>query len=286
MTSIEVHRLFINFGPSKAHSYFSFYYIYSSLALMVDNAAYINRSLSTVRNVCVFRFLTSISSNRFQELEFLKESNVITPALYEKLSSQFSHYTLGSSPIDIDYRNLAGSHSNPSNEKSSYTMPNSGEKAEVSYNYSANGPNDLPLHAGQQIQIIEEVNTDWWRGRDLQTGQEGLFPSNYVRIVGSREQPRKSANSYPIPSDVAKYGDRSQLPAPQQLPYPPPSTNYYNSQSQQVQQQQPQQVQAPQEEKHHHHVSNGAKKFGDKMGNAAIFGAGASIGNKIVDNLF
>ncbi|GEQ72276.1 hypothetical protein JCM33374_g5963 [Metschnikowia sp. JCM 33374] len=80
-------------------------------------------------------------------------------------------------------------------------------------------------------------------------------------------------------------------PQPQQQPsyggyaqYPPPSTNYYGQQQMQPQQQPYQQEQqaAPQ-------GSNGAghfKKFGSKLGNAAIFGAGATIGGDIVNSIF
>lgn len=172
------------------------------------------------------------------------------------------------------------------NEKSSqYGAPPSysgGEMAEAVYAYAPNGPTDLPLFPGMQVQIIEKMNNDWWRGKNPQNQQEGVFPSNYVRLLnGQNSQP--SNNAYPQ--------QQQQQQAVYQHPYPPPSTEYYQEQPQQQvvqqQQQQPQQVAQHQPEApRQHHLSNGVKKFGGKLGNAAIFGAGASIGSNIVNSIF
>lgn len=69
--------------------------------------------------------------------------------------------------------------------------------------------------------------------------------------------------------------------------YPP--ANYYPPQQQQQPQQQ--QLAPPQEAQQHHTgglsgMNEHAKKFGKKMGNAAIFGAGATIGSNIVNLIF
>ena len=70
--------------------------------------------------------------------------------------------------------------------------------------------------------------------------------------------------------------------------YPPPSTNYYPPQQyQQPQQpQQSQQVVEQQPEQQQLLGSEHVKKFGSKLGNAAIFGAGALIGSNIVNSIF
>ena len=31
--------------------------------------------------------------------------------------------------------------------------------------------------------ILEESEDDWWRGRNMESGQDGWFPSNYVEMV-------------------------------------------------------------------------------------------------------
>ncbi|OWB75797.1 hypothetical protein B5S31_g5783 [[Candida] boidinii] len=67
----------------------------------------------------------------------------------------------------------------------------------------------------------------------------------------------------------------------------------YQQQQQQVQQQQQPQtilVENPQDNNtnvnNNQVISEGAKKFGSKLGNAAIFGAGATIGSNIVNSIF
>lgn len=47
-----------------------------------------------------------------------------------------------------------------------------------------------------------------------------------------------------------------------------------------------QQQQQGQEHPHLSKVEEGGKKFGKKLGNAAIFGAGATIGSNIVNSIF
>ncbi|GMF58160.1 hypothetical protein B5S33_g4531 [[Candida] boidinii] len=74
----------------------------------------------------------------------------------------------------------------------------------------------------------------------------------------------------------------------QQQPYQQNAVQPY--QQQQVQQQQPQTVlvENPQGNNTNNNqvISDGAKKFGSKLGNAAIFGAGATIGSNIVNSIF
>lgn len=161
------------------------------------------------------------------------------------------------------------------------------EMAEAMYMFQPNGPADLPLYPGLQVQVLERMNQDWWRGRNPMTQQEGVFPANYVRLVPGQHQQGHATKG----NEVGYYAPPPQQqqyypppPAQQQQPFPPPSTNYYPPPQQQPQQAVVQQQQeAPHEE---NKVANGAKKFGSKLGNAAIFGAGASIGSNIVNSIF
>lgn len=160
--------------------------------------------------------------------------------------------------------------------------------AEAMYHFQPSGPTDLQLYPGQRIQIVEKLNQDWWRGKDVQNNQEGIFPSNYVRIVsgpgsGQMSVPPPSYNGNNYQQPPQQYG----APMPQQQQFPPPSVNYYQPQQQQVQPQPQQQVAAAQPDQNQHNgFSEGAKKFGSKLGNAAIFGAGATVGSNIVNSIF
>ncbi|KAF5097210.1 hypothetical protein D0Z00_002487 [Geotrichum galactomycetum] len=287
---------------------------------MSANTAIINRSLTSIRT----------------ELEFLRDSNVITPAFFDQLANKLpTRVESGQPPIDL----IAGDNNTRSNNNEKQYPPNNSvppagppayqqsnndhngqEVVEVLYNYRADGPTDLALHPGQRLMIVNKLNNDWWRGKDLDTEKEGIFPANYVKPINggnnNNDMNRQTYNSpapsgassgpppgppgnnnnsnnnnyYPPPPQQQQY-----QPPPQQYnnnyyqpPYPPPSTNYYpppQQQQQQAPQQPQQQEQAPAAE-HHNKFADGAKKFGSKLGNAAIFGAGSTLGSNLVNSIF
>jgi Variant SH3 domain len=46
--------------------------------------------------------------------------------------------------------------------------------------------NEIELKEGEYVTNIDMVDEDWWMGENAQ-GQTGLFPSNYVELVGDDE---------------------------------------------------------------------------------------------------
>lgn len=241
---------------------------------MASNAAFINRSLTTIHN----------------ELEFLRDSGVISEAFYESWVTKLpKKYTPGAPPIDVFTSSTPSekqeyspsSVAPPSGPPPPHSPVNGGEQAEVLYNYEARDPTDLPLYVGQRVAILERLNPDWWRGRDVQTGREGIFPCSYVKVVDGGRW--RMAGPPPVPS----YGGPPPVSlAPSAAPdppyYPPPSTNYYqNAGPSQPMQQQPVMVEQQPQQQHHEAL----KKFGSKLGNAAIFGAGATLGGDLVNSI-
>lgn len=108
------------------------------------------------------------------------------------------------------------------------------------------------MQQNDRIQVSEHMNNDWWRGRNERTGLEGIFPRSYVTVLEEKRPPMPTPNGTidynNMPLMVASSGSLNQRP-PSKL------------------------------EEH-------GKKFGKKMGNAAIFGAGATIGSNIVNGIF
>ncbi|KAK8906537.1 hypothetical protein QC760_005127 [Botrytis cinerea] len=143
-------------------------------------------------------------------------------------------------------------------------------RATALYRYTE--PEDCNFDVGDTIIIYEYMNDDWWMGKNEKTGKEGVFPSNYVQ---------KHQNQSP---QGAYYGNEKATYSPygsqQQGSAPPGPSNPYNSSVP------PMAVaEQPTEDK----TSKGGemgKKFGKKLGNAAIFGAGATIGGNIVNSIF
>ncbi|EKV19252.1 Src homology-3 domain [Penicillium digitatum] len=125
--------------------------------------------------------------------------------------------------------------------------------ASAMYAYTPTDAGDLALQPQDRIQVTEHMNDDWWRGRNERTGQEGIFPRSYVNIV--RENAGVSSA---------------------------PPTNYGNMPLAVSQSGQPQNPEEPKKSK----LEEGGKKFGKKLGNAAIFGAGATVGSNIVNSIF
>jgi hypothetical protein len=143
------------------------------------------------------------------------------------------------------------------------------------YDYPGNEANDLSLSRGDHISVTEHMNAEWWSGTNVRTRKEGIFPANYVRTESG---PSGIAQAEAHNEKAGFYGQsQGGYPAQPQNPYKnsvPPMAIANNSQSSHA---------APEEPKKGQQM---ASKFGKKLGNAAIFGAGATIGGNIVNSIF
>lgn len=262
----------------------------------------INRSLTNVRT----------------ELEFLKEEGVVTDALFAYLlellpqkfvkgqppadvktpaaldaREQLSHQ-LESTRIDSGAQELQAA---PAGARPPAPAPAQHEEVlgfyEAEYDYEPQQAEDVRLRAGDKVQVLAHLSDEWWRGRVSSSGQTGVFPASYVKQVGgndgehrgmflsheSEKQQYYPPQQYSSPPPPQQY-----YPPPQQQQYYPPQ-QYSPAPPQQPVQQQPQQVVVEQPHEEHKHLGM-VKKFGSKLGNAAIFGAGATIGSDIVNSIF
>lgn len=216
------------------------------------SASSINRSLSTVRT----------------ELEFLKESNVISAQVFQSINEQ----------LPDRY--------NPNESKDSLASHN--EFVEAIYKFEPQQDGDLAISAGDKIEVLEKPSSEWYKGRC--NGKVGMFPANYVKPAFSGNSSSSRVSGPPPPQYEQQSSQQEVRMQPsgnsyqQPMPYPPPSANYYQQQPQQQQpQQQPQQQQQqPEQSKHSGHLKN----FGSQLGHAAIFGAGATIGSDLVNSIF
>lgn len=211
------------------------------------STALINRALTNVRT----------------ELDFLRESNVITEDVYNNILDQI--------PIKYD--------ANRSRE--SVSSGGQKEYVEALYEFEPQQGGDLHIRPGDKIEILEKPSPEWYKGRC--NGQTGMFPSNYVKPIVSDSSAMVSFQppQYEPKKEAYSPQPQYQAPPPQQYqqPFPPASTGYY-------QQPAPQQQAVVQQEQPQSTGSSHMKKFGSKLGNAAIFGAGATIGSDIVNSIF
>ena len=121
-------------------------------------------------------------------------------------------------------------------------------QATALYAYTSPDAGDLELQPNDHIVVTEYMNAEWWKGRSSRTGHEGIFPRSYVQIIDEKGMPG--------PGSAGPQNNYGNVPPPQQ---------------DNGQQQQPSKAQ------------NMGAKFGKKLGNAAIFGAGATMGADLVN---
>ncbi|GAM88495.1 hypothetical protein ANO11243_065280 [Dothideomycetidae sp. 11243] len=119
------------------------------------------------------------------------------------------------------------------------------------YGYKGEDEGDLTLQPNDFIEVTEYMNAEWWKGRSTRTGAVGIFPRSYVRVEEQKhfppQQEQQQSGYGNMPLETSGMGNGTG---------PVPSKN-----------------------------QEMGKKFGKKLGNAAIFGAGASIGSHIVNGI-
>ncbi|KPI40302.1 [PSI+] inducibility protein 3 [Cyphellophora attinorum] len=216
-----------------------------------------NRSLRTIRT----------------ELEFLTDTGVISSEQLSSILAQLPAQTPLRAPLHAPV-NLSPAISTPVEQLSDLSLKNSYPQthspaplpppayatvppvlsvASALYAYQPTDTGDLALQPNDRVQVIEHMNNDWWRGRNERTGLEGIFPRSYVNIIEEKGRPP--------------------------LPHQPSSSGYGNMPLDIASSSSQPGRQTSKLEEH-------GKKFGKKMGNAAIFGAGATIGSNIVNGIF
>ncbi|SMQ45325.1 unnamed protein product [Zymoseptoria tritici ST99CH_1A5] len=122
-------------------------------------------------------------------------------------------------------------------------------QATALYPYNSTDAGDLELQPNDHITVTEYMNAEWWKGRSSRTGQEGIFPRSYVKVVEEKAAASSTTNNYGnMPLEISGQGNgEGKVPGK---------------------------------------AEQQGKKFGKKLGNAAIFGAGATIGGNIVNSIF
>lgn len=60
------------------------------------------------------------------------------------------------------------------------------------YDYTAQRSDELNIIEGDVIKVLHEDNDNWWMG-ELENGDQGYFPANYVEdLSGTRQTGRKT----------------------------------------------------------------------------------------------
>jgi hypothetical protein len=148
------------------------------------------------------------------------------------------------------------------------------------YRYADADPRDLNLETNDHISVTEKLNPEWWQGKNVRTGEEGIFPANYVRVENGPSALALNSEKSPSYMYEQPRQNNSGYPGSQQYQSPPPVQDPYAG---------PTPPMAMANQPNPRTPGKGqemGKKFGKKLGNAAIFGAGATIGGNIVNSIF
>ncbi|KAG2227716.1 hypothetical protein INT45_004758 [Circinella minor] len=215
-------------------------------------------------------------------------------------------------PVVRQHHPIPAAEPSPAAPPPAYSTTTSSSLATVEaiYDYEGDDPKtDLSFHCGDVIQVTEYVNDDWWRG-ELH-GKSGIFPQNHVKKIASPEPVKRAVPPKPtVATQSAKHNPSPPPPQQQQsqpiassgssvppYSYPPPPTTMYHAPPQQPPSQayyappppgaQPVMVQG-QEGQHEegNKVTNMTKKFGGKVGEAAVWGFGATLGSQAASAIF
>lgn len=123
------------------------------------------------------------------------------------------------------------------NEKSEYFQPSSTPQPPPAYNnapppaanwpplaqatalyaYNSTDAGDLALQPNDHVTVTEYMNAEWWKGRSTRTGQEGIFPRSYVKVIDEKGPPQQNntTNNYGnMPLEVSEQGNgESKIPS-------------------------------------------------------------------------
>lgn len=69
-------------------------------------------------------------------------------------------------------------------------------QATALYPYNSNDAGDLALQPNDHITVTEYMNAEWWKGRSARTGQEGIFPRSYVKVIEDKGTTSGTTNNY------------------------------------------------------------------------------------------
>ncbi|RDX55445.1 hypothetical protein OH76DRAFT_1396833 [Lentinus brumalis] len=75
-------------------------------------------------------------------------------------------------------------------------VPSDGAGAIALYDFTADGEDELSVHEGEGLVVLERDSEEWWKVRNAR-GEEGVVPASYVELVGG-EVAVQAAPSAPV----------------------------------------------------------------------------------------
>ncbi|KAG7759121.1 hypothetical protein KL911_000258 [Ogataea haglerorum] len=87
------------------------------------------------------------------------------------------------------------------------SIPSTKKQGKIIYDFEAASPDELTCFEGDTVNIINDKKSkDWWMVQNIETGEQGVVPSNYVKVISSG-----SAASAGLRSLFSRKGSSSSL---------------------------------------------------------------------------
>lgn len=71
-------------------------------------------------------------------------------------------------------------------------------QATALYAYNSTDAGDLALQPNDHITVTEYMNAEWWKGKSSRTGQEGIFPRSYVKVIDDKASTSNNYGNAPL----------------------------------------------------------------------------------------
>ena len=60
----------------------------------------------------------------------------------------------------------------------------------AAYDFVQGGKYQISLQTGDEVKIVKET-TDWYKGVNLRTGEEGIFPAEFIELHSGEGKKKK-----------------------------------------------------------------------------------------------
>ncbi|EJU02703.1 SH3-domain-containing protein [Dacryopinax primogenitus] len=253
-------------------------------------------------------YIEHIVSRIKADLDFLESQSLITRADKDAALARLPTADVRSVDSKLSNLTLSSATNNNPGQRTMPARPGSvmppppppRAQAKANWAYNSGDPQDLVFQEGDVIDIVEETNGDWWKGR--LNGREGLLPANYMTKLPPAPVRSPNPPAYtpdrtvyaPPPSEPKQYyPPTGNPPWAQQPPQPswqqPPQPTWQQPPPQPSWQQQPPPPQ-PQPVQQDPPKQSRFGGLGQVMATSAAgglgFGAGAAIGGDLVNAIF
>jgi actin cytoskeleton-regulatory complex protein SLA1 len=117
---------------------------------------------------------------RVAEEEVAGPAAVTSPERPRSSAAKSVHFDNSAPEIIPDHEDEEPTGQEEESEEPEDTL-GAGERAVVLYDFSADGDDEMTVHEGETLLVLERDTDEWWKCKNAQ-GDEGVVPANYLEV--------------------------------------------------------------------------------------------------------